>query len=443
MTEHHHDEAEALRQEILRLTQRYAEITSARPPFDPASSPVPVSGRVYGAQEVHNLVDASLEFWLTTGRFNDAFERRLAETVGARHALTCNSGSSANLLAISALCSPLLGDQALQRGDEVITCATGFPTTVNPIIQNGLVPVFVDVDIPTYNADPIAVAEAVTPRTRAIVLAHTLGNPFDLGAVMDVARRHNLHVVEDCCDALGAHYNGRPVGSFGTVATLSFYPAHHITTGEGGAVATNVNRIKRALESIRDWGRDCWCAPGRDNTCGRRFERKHGGLPEGYDHKYVYSHAGYNLKMTDLQAAVGLAQMDRLSDFITIRRRNYETLHNALRAFDDLLVLPQATPGSDPSWFGFPITLREEAGVKREALLRWLNGRRIGTRLLFGGNLTKQPYLMGRAWRTHGDLARSDTVMNRTFWVGVYPALDDAALGYVVDSIAAYFGRSV
>ncbi|PWC98079.1 lipopolysaccharide biosynthesis protein RfbH [Azospirillum sp. TSO5] len=434
-------EAEALRQQILDLVARYAELAHAPKSFVPGSSPVPVSGKVYGAHEMQLLVDSSLDFWLTTGRFNDQFEERLSRFLGVRHTLTCNSGSSANLLAVTALTSPLLRDRALKPGDEVITCATGFPTTVNPLIQNGLVPVFLDVDIPTYNIRADQIEAALSERTRAIVVAHTLGNPFDLGTIMDVARRHNLLVVEDCCDALGARYDGKLVGTFGDVGTLSFYPAHHITMGEGGAVFTQGSSIKRALESFRDWGRDCWCPPGKDNTCGKRFDRQLGTLPCGYDHKYTYSHLGYNLKITDMQAAVGLAQMDRLEDFIAARKRNFALLKEGLAPLADRLILPEATPNSDPSWFGFPITVAEGAPFTRDELVRHLESNRIATRLLFGGNLLCQPYMKGRNYRVFGSTENSDRVMNGTFWIGLFPGLGEAHIAYMLDVITAFASR--
>jgi CDP-6-deoxy-D-xylo-4-hexulose-3-dehydrase len=431
-------EAQALRAQILNLVGRYASLVHTAPAFEAGRSPIPVSGKVYGAPELRLLVDSALDFWLTAGRFNDAFESSLAQVFGARWALTCNSGSSANLLAVSALTSPLLGNEALRPGDEVITCAAGFPTTVNPILQLGLIPVFVDVEIPTYNIRADLIEAAVTPRTRAIVIAHALGNPFDLATVAAIAARHNLWLVEDCCDALGATYGGRPVGSFGDAATLSFYPAHHITTGEGGAVFVNRSLLKRAVESIRDWGRDCWCAPGKDNTCQKRFDWQLGDLPHGYDHKYIYGHLGYNLKMTDMQAAVGLAQLDRLDGFITARRRNFAHLRDGLAELADVLILPEATPGSDPSWFGFPLTLREDAPFGREELVANLNDHGIGTRNLFGGNLVRQPYMQGRDFRVAGDLAASDMVMRRTFWIGVYPGLGEPQIEFVIDRIRAF-----
>ena len=430
--------AEEIRAQILELTARYAELAHAPKPFTPGQSPVPVSGRVYGASDMQALVDSSLEFWLTTGRYNDMFEKRLAKFIGVYQALTCNSGSSANLLAATALTSHLHGDRALKPGDEVITCATGFPTTVNPLLQNGLVPVFVDVDIPTYNIKPELIEAAVTDKTRAIMVAHALGNPFDLDTVMAVAKKHKLFVVEDCCDALGATYNGKNVGTFGDIGTVSFYPAHHITMGEGGAVFTNGAIMKRALESFRDWGRDCWCNPGADNTCKKRFDWQLGELPFGYDHKYTYSHLGYNLKITDMQAAVGYAQMDRLEGFIAKRRANFNYMKQALKPHEDVFILPQATPKSDPSWFGFPISMRDGAPFKRDDLIKHLNEKKIGTRLLFGGNLIRQPYMKGRNYRVHGSLDSSDKVMRDTFWLGVYPGLGNGEIDYIVDTIAKF-----
>jgi len=435
------EEAE-LRAEILDRVARYAAEHHAPRPFMPGADPVPASGKVYGAEELVRLVDASLDFWLTAGRYNDAFERTLAGFLGVRHALTCNSGSSANLLAVAALTSPRLGERALKAGDEVITVAAGFPTTVNPIVQHGLVPVFVDVQIPTYNVDPEALAAAVTPRTRAIVLAHTLGNPFDLEAVLAVVGRHDLWLVEDCCDALGSTYGGRKVGTFGHLGTLSFYPAHHITMGEGGAVFTNGPRLKAIVESFRDWGRDCWCAPGHDNTCGKRFDRQSGDLPHGYDHKYTYAHLGYNLKVTDMQAAVGLAQMARLPGFIDRRKANFAHLRERLAPLEEFLVLPEATPGADPAWFGFPVTLREGCGFRRVDLLTWLDRARVGTRLLFGGNLTRQPAYQGVNYRVAGELTQTDRIMRDTFWLGVYPGLSPDMLDHAAETLAAFFGAS-
>jgi CDP-4-dehydro-6-deoxyglucose reductase, E1 len=432
-------DAEALRSRILELVAQYAAQAHAPKPFVAGQTPIPAAGRVYGGEEMQLLVDSALDFWLTTGRFNDAFEERLETFLGIKYALTTNSGSSANLLAVSALTSPLLGEQALKPGDEVITVAAGFPTTVNPLLFYGLVPVFVDVRLPTYNIDSERIEGAVSERTRAIVIAHTLGNPFDLETVMAVARKHRLWVVEDCCDALGSTYDGRLVGTFGDVGTLSFYPAHHITMGEGGAVFTRHARLKRALESFRDWGRDCYCAPGKENTCGKRFEWQLGTLPHGYDHKYTYSHAGFNLKITDMQAAVGLGQLDRVPHFIQARRRNFALLRTLLSDLEDVLILPEATPNSDPSWFGFPLTLRRSNGRERAKLQQFLDGHKIGTRLVFAGNLTRQPYFQGRTYRVAGELTNTDIVMNQSFWIGVYPALTEEMLNYVAGRIRAFF----
>ena len=432
-----HDEAAALKEEILHLVGRYADLAHAPRPFVPGTSGVAVSGKVYGAPEMRALVDASLDFWLTTGRFNEAFERRMRKFLGRRYVLTCNSGSSANLLAASALCSPFL-KRPMKPGDEVITCATGFPTTVNPLLQNGLVPVFLDVDLPTYNIRADRIEAAITDKTRAIMVAHTLGNPFDLATVMEVARRHDLYVVEDSCDALGATYDGKMVGTFGDIGTLSFYPAHHITMGEGGAVFCTNSLVKRALESIRDWGRDCWCEPGKDNTCGKRFDWQLGDLPAGYDHKYTYSNIGYNLKITDMQAAVGLAQMDRLDGFITDRRANFAYLTQRMRELEAFFLLPEATPRSEPSWFGYPLTVREDAPFTRDALTRHLDGQRIATRLVFAGNLIRQPYMKNQNYRVVGDLDTSDRVMRQSLWLGLFPGLTRDHLDYAVDTITAF-----
>ena len=429
---------DALRAQILDLVGQYHAAAHARRPFDPARPSVPVSGRVYGARDMQTLVDSALDFWLTTGRFNDAFEAKLAARVGARHAMTVNSGSSANLVAFSALTSPRLKSRQLRPGDEVITCATGFPTTVNPVLQAGMVPVFVDVSLPTYNIDVEAIEAAISPRTRAIMVAHTLGNPFDVLAVRAICDRHGLFLIEDCCDALGATVGGRHVGTFGDVGTLSFYPAHHITTGEGGAVFTNDNHLQKIMESFRDWGRDCYCPPGCDNTCNKRFGWKLGDLPKGYDHKYIYSHLGYNLKITDMQAAVGLAQLDHLEDFIAARRTNFERLRAGLAHLKDVFMLPEATPGTEPSWFGFPLTVRPGAGFTRDALAIELNRQGIGTRLLFGGNLIRQPYMKGRSFRVAGSLANADFVVDGTLWLGVYPGLGAAEIDHVLDAIARF-----
>lgn len=435
------DEA-GMRDLIVSLTGEYAKRFHGPKTFVPGESPVPVSGKVYGASDMQNLVDSSLDFWLTTGRYNAAFEEKLAKRIGVQHALTTNSGSSANLLAFSTLTSHYFRSEALKPGDEMITVATGFPTTVNPALQYGVKPVFVDVDIPTYNIKPDAIEAAVSDKTRAIMVAHTLGNPFDLGEVMRVAEKYNLWVIEDCCDALGATYDGKPVGTFGHIGTLSFYPAHHITMGEGGAVFTDKPRLKRVIESMRDWGRDCWCAPGVDNTCGKRFSRKLGTLPEGYDHKYTYGHAGYNLKITDMQAAVGLAQLDRLDGFIAARRNNFDTLTKLLKPLEDVFILPEATPNSEASWFGYPITIRPGSGINREILVQYLNEKKIGTRLLFGGNLLHQPYMKRYDVRVSGDLTNADLVTTNTFWLGVYPGLTEDHLTYMVESLTAFLANA-
>ena len=429
--------ADEIRQQILELSAEYAAERWQPSAFVPGQTPVPVSGKVFDGHEVRLLVDSSLDFWLTTGRFAAQFSRDFARWMGTRRCLLVNSGSSANLLALTALTSPELGERALVPGDEVITCAAGFPTTVNPILQNRLVPVFLDAHVPTYNMDVTRLEEAVGPRTRAIMVAHTLGNPFDLGAVMDVAKRHGLWVIEDTCDAVGAEYGGQKVGTFGDMATVSFYPAHHVTMGEGGAVLTRTPRLAKLVESFRDWGRDCWCEPGEENTCGKRFDWQLGDLPQGYDHKYTYSHVGYNLKLTDMQAAVGVAQLAKLPGFVQARRDNFAFLHRALEPFQDELVLPEATADSNPSWFGFPITLRAQAGVDRRDVIRRLDELRIGTRLLFAGNLLRQPAYRGIEHRVVGDLRVADEIMERTFWVGVYPGLTEEMLSFVAQAIGA------
>lgn len=429
-----------IRQEISNLVQQYADIVYAPKPFVPGKTPVPVSGKVIGAEELKNMVDASLDGWLTTGRFNAMFEERLAKYLGVKHLITVNSGSSANLVAFSTLTSPKLGDRAIMQGDEVIGVAAGFPTTVNPIIQFGAVPVFVDVDLATHNIDASKIEEAISPKTKAIMLAHSLGNPFNLDVVTALCEKYNLWLVEDCCDALGATYNGQLVGTFGDIATLSFYPAHHITMGEGGAVFTNNAELKQIAESFRDWGRDCYCPPGRDNTCNKRFCWKLGNLPEGYDHKYTYSHLGYNLKISDMQAACALAQLDRLHEFIAARKANFAYLKERLQSCADFLHLPEATPNSDPSWFGFPVVLKENSGVKRVDLLNYLDQNKIGTRLLFAGNLTRQPYMIGRNYRISGMLTNTDVVMNQTFWLGVFPGLQTAHLDYIAEKLEEFLG---
>lgn len=429
------ERSDNLRSRILALVAEYHEAAFPAGEFRPGESPVPVSGRVFDAADMQSLVDSALDFWLTTGRFAARFERDFARYFGVRSASLVNSGSSANLLALSSLTSPKLGDRRLRPGDEVITVAAGFPTTVTPIVQNRLVPVFVDVTAPTYNVDASQLEQALSERCRAIILAHTLGNPFDLAAVSAFARKHGLWLIEDCCDALGATFEGRKAGTFGDLATFSFYPAHHITMGEGGCVVTGDPLLKTLVESFRDWGRDCWCDPGKDNTCGKRCDWQLGGLPHGYDHKYTYSHLGYNLKLTDMQAAVGVAQLDKLDRFIEARKRNFARLRERLLPLEDVLVLPEATPGSEPSWFGFPMGVRETAPFGRNALIRHLQSRRIDTRLLFGGNLLRQPAMEGVPHRVAGNLAGSDFVMRNVFWVGVYPGLTEPMLDFVAESI--------
>ncbi len=434
--------AEALRARILDLVAEYAAEQWPARIFEPGASPVPVSGKVFDAEDVQHLVDASLDFWLTTGRFAREFEKSFAEWWGQRFCMLVNSGSSANLVALTALTSPQLGDQQLKPGDEVITCAAGFPTTLAPILQNQLVPVFLDVHIPTYNAAVADLEAAVGPRTKAIFLAHTLGNPFDLDTVMAVARKHNLWVIEDCCDAVGAEYRGRKAGTFGDLTTVSFYPAHHITMGEGGAVLTNSPQLKKLVESFRDWGRDCWCEPGHDNTCKKRFGWQLGDLPQGYDHKFTYSHIGYNLKLTDMQAAVGVSQLKKLPHFIQRRKENYAYLRAKLEPLGEFLEMPEATAHSEPSWFGFPITLREDAPATRNQLIGHLESKRIGTRLLFAGNLLRQPAFKGLHHRSVSDLRTADRVMNQTFWVGVYPGLETAQLDHIAHAIQTCLGRT-
>jgi len=433
-----------LRSQISELVQQYADIAYAPKAFVPGQSAVPVSGKVIGAKELQLMVDASLDGWLTTGRFNAMFEKRLAEFLGVKYLITVNSGSSANLVAFSTLTSPKLGDRAIKQGDEVIGVAAGFPTTVNPILQFGAVPVFVDVDLATHNIDASKIEAAISPKTKAIMLAHSLGNPFNLDVVTTLCKKYNLWLVEDCCDALGATYNGQLVGTFGDIATLSFYPAHHITMGEGGAVFTNNAELKLIAESFRDWGRDCYCPPGKDNTCDKRFcwtKKELGGdLPDGYDHKYTYSHLGYNLKITDMQAACALAQMDRVEEFIAKRRANFTYLKERLQNCGEFLHLPEATPDSEPSWFGFPLVLKESSGTKRTDLINYLDQNKIGTRLLFAGNLTKQPYMENRNFRVSGDLRNTDIVMNQTFWLGTFPGLGVPQLDYIAEKLEEFFG---
>jgi CDP-4-dehydro-6-deoxyglucose reductase, E1 len=432
--------SQELRQQILGLVDEYAKLTLAPSIFLPGATTIPPSGKLLGPSEIKNMVEASLDGWLTTGRFNAEFETKLAAFIGVKYLITVNSGSSANLVAFNTLTSPKLGDRAIQKGDEVIGVAAGFPTTVNPIIQFGAVPVFVDVDKLTHNIDAEKIEAAITPKTKAIMLAHSLGNPFNLDVVTALCKKYNLWLVEDCCDALGSTYRGQMVGTFGDIATLSFYPAHHITMGEGGAVFTNNPELKAIAESFRDWGRDCYCPPGKDNTCGKRFCWKLGDLPEGYDHKYTYSHLGYNLKITDMQAACGLAQLEKAPQFIQSRKDNYAFLKDRLKACEEFLHLPHPTEHSDPSWFGFPITLKENCPVSRLDLLTYLDQNKVGTRLLFAGNLTRQPYMKNAKFRISGELTQTDNIMNNTFWIGVQPALNHDMLEYVAKKIESYLG---
>jgi len=431
--------SKGLRDIVLRAARKYHLKAFPKRTFVPGVTRIPAAGKVFDAEELVHLVDSALDFWLTSDRYASMFEDKLGRRLGLRHIMLTNSGSSANLLALSALTAKELGDEGLRPGDEVITTAASFPTTVNPIIQNGLRPVFVDVHIPTYNAIPGQIEAAISSRTKAIVLAHALGNPFDLKDVLAIASKHRLWLIEDCCDALGARYAGRPVATFGDLATFSFYPAHHITMGEGGAVATNEPRLRRLVESFRDWGRDCWCSPGSDDTCAKRFQWKLGDLIRGYDHKYIYTHAGYNLKLTDMQAAIGVAQLGKLSRFLASRRRNFNALYQGLKRYEDHLIMPQATRGAEPAWFGFPLCVREEATFSREMLTGYLESQGIGTRLLFAGNIVRQPYFKGIRYRKVGSLENSDAVMRSVFWIGVYPGITENMLDYILDRFARFF----
>lgn len=434
------DKSQQIRQQIAQLVDEYSAIKYTPKAFEPGATVIPPSGKVLDGDELKAMVEASLDGWLTTGRFNEAFEKKLANYLGVRFLLTTNSGSSANLLAFSALTSDKLGDRAIKPGDEVIGVAAGFPTTVNPILQFGAVPVFVDIEMATHNIDVSKIEAAISPKTKAVMLAHSLGNPFNIKAVMDICKKHNLWLIEDNCDALGSRYNGQLTGTFGDIGTLSFYPAHHITMGEGGAVFTNNAKLKMIIESFRDWGRDCYCPGGKDNTCGKRFCWQLGDLPEGYDHKYTYSHLGYNLKITDMQAACGLAQLDKLDGFVQARKDNFKYLHERLQSCAEFLILPEATENSDPSWFGFLITIKPEANIRRVDLLEYLDQNKIGTRLLFAGNLTRQPYMKGKNYRVSGELTNTDVVMNDSFWIGVYPGLTKEMLGFTVEKIESYLG---
>ena len=428
-----------IKNKILDLVNNYSDINFREKEFIPGVSDVPVSGKVIGASELRNMVEASLDGWLTTGRFNENFEEKLSNFLGIKCLLTVNSGSSANLIAFSTLTSPKLKERAIQKGDEVISVAAGFPTTVNPIIQFGAIPVFIDVKIPTYNIDENLVEAAITKKTKAVMLAHTLGNPFNVKRIKEICDKYNLWLIEDSCDALGSKFNSQYVGTFGDLATLSFYPAHHITMGEGGAVFTNSKKLERIAESFRDWGRDCYCEPGKDNTCNKRFGWQLGDLPFGYDHKYTYSHLGYNMKITDMQAACGLAQLDRLEGFIKKRKENFNFLYKNLKGLEEFLILPEAEKSSEPSWFGFPLSLKKNNQYNRNDLIQYLSSNKIGTRLLFSGNLIKQPYMKNIDFKIHGDLKNTDLVMENTFWIGLYPGLSERHLEYSVLKIKNFF----
>ena len=432
------DDKQALLEEILHLVRKYHDIAFPQSDFEPGITPVPVSGKVFDAEELCRLVDSSLEFWLTTGRYADEFEREFASRMGVKHALLCNSGSSANLLALTALTSPRLKDKALKPGDEVITSAVGFPTTINPIIQNGMVPRLVDVELGTYNPTVEDLINAVTPKTRCIMLAHTLGNPFRADILEAFCDEHDIYLIEDTCDAVGATINGRPVGSFGDLSTTSFYPAHHITMGEGGCVLTRSTVLKKIVESFRDWGRDCWCPPGKDNTCGKRFDWEFDDLPVGYDHKYVYSHIGYNLKLTDMQAAVGVAQLEKLDRFVDARRNNWDYLRSGLSSFEDFLILPAEVSDTSASWFGFALTVRDGVGVERRQLIQHLESNRIATRLLFGGNILKQPAYSKVHFEISGNLENADIVASNTFWIGVFPGLSRNHLDHIIETFSRF-----
>ena len=432
------DQKKKIRNKISDLVKKYSDLEFKKRKFIPGKTTIPPTGKTIGDLELQNMVEASLDGWLTAGRFNKNFQEKLAKFIGIKQLITVNSGSSANLIAFSTLTSSKLKERAIKPSDEVITVAAGFPTTINPIVQFGAVPVFVDVKIPTYNIDETLIEEAITNKTKAIMVAHTLGNPFNLQVVKSICEKNNLWLIEDSCDALGSTYDGKMVGTFGDIATLSFYPAHHITMGEGGAVFTNSLKLKMIAQSFRDWGRDCFCEPGKENTCGKRFDWKLGDLPKGYDHKYIYSHAGYNLKITDMQAACGLAQINRVRKFIKSRKSNFKYIYDSLKTHEEFLILPKATENSDPSWFGFPITLRDNLSVTRTDLLRYLDKKKIGFRLLFSGNVTKQPFMLERKFRIEGNLNNTSKIMNNTFWIGVYPGLTHQELDFVTDQIKGF-----
>ena len=426
---------ESIKSEIFKLVEEYYNEVFLKKEFTPGKSHVPVSGKVFDHEELNNIVESALDGWFTTGRFNDAFENQLAKFINTKRVITVNSGSSANLIALAALTSSELGDRRLKAGDEFISVAVSFPTTINPAVQYGLIPVFLDVSPTTYNIDISKLEDALTEKTKAIIIAHTLGNPFDVEAVSAFAKKHNLWLIEDCCDALGATVNGKHVGTFGDLATLSFYPAHHITMGEGGAIFTKNSKLVTIIESFRDWGRDCWCAPGCENTCGKRFDWDLGDLPHGYDHKYIYSHFGYNLKITDMQAALGLAQLKKLPDFIKTRKKNFDRLMMGLSHLQNKIILPEPTHGSNPSWFGFLITLKPNAGISRNEIITKLTDANIGTRLLFAGDIRKQPYFKNVNYRCIGNLPNTENILNNTFWIGVTPMITDEMLDFIIGTL--------
>ena len=428
-----------MKEEIFEIITKYSKL-SEKQVFIPGESIIPPSGKLLDSREIYLMIEAALDGWLTTGRFNEMFEQELKKYLGVKHLITVNSGSSANLVAFSILTSPKLKERAIKKGDEVITVAAGFPTTVNPIIQYGAIPVFVDVHLNTHNINTDLVEEAISGKTKAIMIAHALGNPFELKKIKEICEKHNLWLIEDNCDALGSTYDGKKTGTLGDIGTLSFYPAHHITMGEGGAVFSNNPELISIAESFRDWGRDCYCKTGKDNTCGCRFSQQHGELPFGYDHKYIYSHLGYNLKITDMQAACGVAQLEKLEGFVKKRKENYNYLKNGFKDLTEYLHVAEATENSEPSWFGFPLTLTSEASTDRLNLLQFLNSRKIGTRLLFAGNLTKQPYFKDLKYRVVGELTNTDITMSNTFWIGVHPSLDKIHMDYMISNFQEYFG---
>ena len=438
------DQQQEIRQKIATLVEEFAQLKYTAQTFKPGETVIPPSGKVLDAAELKSMVEASLDGWLTTGRFNDAFEKKLRDFLGVKFLITTNSGSSANLLAFSALTSPKLKERAIKPGDEVISVAAGFPTTVNPILQFGAVPVFVDVDIATHNIDVTKIEAAISPKTKAIMLAHSLGNPFNLKVILEICKKHNLWLIEDNCDSLGSRYNGQLTGTFGDVGTLSFYPAHHITMGEGGAVFTNNAELKMIIESFRDWGRDCYCQPGKDNTCGKRFCWKLGNLPEGYDHKFVYSHVGYNMKMTDMQASLGCSQLEKVDSFIEKRKRNFSYLMKCFKEekLDNYFILPESHPKAEPSWYGFLLTIKNSKKINRNEIVKFLNSKRILTRLLFAGNLTKQPGYMNKEHRIIGDLNNTDKIMSDSFWVGVWPGLEKVELNFIIKEIKEFISKA-